>query len=91
VKNNGGVDGHEVVQLYLGYPESAGEPPKLLRGFARKFLKKGQSTSVKLALRVRDLTVWDVVLQAWVVPQGEFSVFVGASSRDVRLTAKFTV
>lgn len=32
VKNTGNRDGHEVVQLYLGFPESAGEPPKILRG-----------------------------------------------------------
>ena len=33
LKNNGGVAGAEVAQMYLGYPKSAGEPPKVLRGF----------------------------------------------------------
>lgn len=31
VSNVGDVDGHEVSQLYLSFPESAGEPPKILR------------------------------------------------------------
>ena len=29
VTNNGTVAGEEAAQLYLGYPESAGEPPKV--------------------------------------------------------------
>lgn len=33
VKNSGKLDGAEVVQAYISFPESAGEPPKLLRGF----------------------------------------------------------
>lgn len=32
VQNTGGCDGHEVSQVYLGFPVSAGEPPKVLRG-----------------------------------------------------------
>merc|ERR1711964_678695 len=31
VKNNGGVDGSEVAQLYLEFPKEAGEPPKQLK------------------------------------------------------------
>lgn len=33
IQNNGTRQGKEVVQLYLGFPASAGEPPKLLKGF----------------------------------------------------------
>lgn len=35
VKNSGVRAGAEVVQLYLGYPESAQEPPQLLKGFQK--------------------------------------------------------
>ncbi|KAH7098056.1 fibronectin type III-like domain-containing protein, partial [Auriculariales sp. MPI-PUGE-AT-0066] len=91
VKNTGKLDGHEVSQLYLSYPEGSGEPPKVLRGFARTSLRRGQSSTIKAQLRKRDLAVWDVVLQQWVVPAGEFTMSVGASSRDIHLTAKFTV
>lgn len=37
VGNTGPRDGHEVVQMYLGFPEGAGEPPKVLRGAHRLF------------------------------------------------------
>ena len=32
VANSGSVDGTEIPQLYLGFPEGAGEPPRVLRG-----------------------------------------------------------
>lgn len=35
IQNTGGVYGCEVPQLYLAFPESAGEPPKVLRDFNR--------------------------------------------------------
>lgn len=35
VQNTGDVYGCEIPQLYLAYPETAGEPPKVFRDFAR--------------------------------------------------------
>jgi beta-glucosidase len=35
VTNTGSVAGAEVVQLYLGYPAIASEPPQSLRGFQK--------------------------------------------------------
>lgn len=35
VQNVGEVNGCEVPQLYLEYPASAGEPPRVLRDFSR--------------------------------------------------------
>ena len=90
VKNTGSLPGHEVSQIYLGFPAAAGEPPKVLRGFKRTYLKNGASTKVTVELTRRDLSVWDVVKQDWVVPSGKFEVFVGASSRDVKLTGTFS-
>ena len=86
ITNSGGVAGAEAAQLYLGYPSSApSTPPKQLRGFTKLKLDKGASGKATFALRRRDLSYWDG--NAWVVPTG----YVGASSRDVRLTGKITV
>jgi len=90
VKNTGDVDGHEVSQVYLGFPAAAGEPPKVLRGFERTWIKEHSTESVTIELTLKDISFWDVVSQAWVVPTGQFSVFIGASSRDIRLTGHFT-
>ncbi|PHH64927.1 hypothetical protein CDD81_3784 [Ophiocordyceps australis] len=84
IANTGSVAGAEVAQLYLGIPNS---PPKQLRGFQKVLVEPQRSVPVRFALTRRDLSLWDVVQQQWVVQRGEYSVYVGASSRDVRLTS----
>jgi beta-glucosidase len=91
IQNAGAVSGSEVAQLYVGYPTSAGAPPRQLRGFAKLPLAGGASGTATFALRRRDLSVWDSKLQNWVVPSGAFNITVGASSRDLRLAASLTV
>jgi beta-glucosidase len=88
VRNAGARDGKEVAQLYVGYPPSAGEPPKLLRDFAVVHLAAGESAAVTLTLTPRDLMVWD---GAWASVSGPFSAFVGASNRDLRLQGEFSL
>ncbi|CAO3580615.1 unnamed protein product [Absidia cylindrospora] len=93
VQNTGDVDGAEVVQLYLSFPESAEEPPKVLRGFEKVFIKAGghHKESVKFELTKTELSIWDVTSQSWVIPSGQFEIHVGASSRDIRQSATFTL
>ncbi|KAK5994334.1 Beta-glucosidase cel3A [Cladobotryum mycophilum] len=88
VKNTGGKAGQEVAQLYLAIPNS---PPKQLRGFEKVDLLPNGSATLRFELTNRDLSVWDVVSQSWVIQEGEYKVFVGASSRDIRLTDKLQV
>jgi beta-glucosidase len=52
-------------------------------------LVAGASGTVTFDIRRKDLSYWDVGSQAWKVPAGTFNVFVGASSRDIRLTGTF--
>ena len=87
VTNNGTVTGAEVAQLYVGYPSSApATPPKQLRGFQKISLAPGKSGTVSFKVRRKDLSYWDVASQKWITPAGTFNVYVGASSRDIRLT-----
>ncbi|KAI0508883.1 glycoside hydrolase family 3 protein [Xylaria bambusicola] len=91
VANSGSVKGAEVAQLYVGYPASANAPPKQLRGFEKTAIAAGAKSTVSFELRRRDVSVWDATRQNWVIPAGEFTFYVGSSSRDVRQTAKLTV
>ncbi|KAL5114884.1 hypothetical protein ACEQ8H_007202 [Pleosporales sp. CAS-2024a] len=91
VANTGRVRAAEVAQLYIGYPSGAGEPPKQLRGFTKLMLEPGKTATASFHLRRRDLSLWDEATRKWTVPKGDFIVYVGASSRDVRLTGKITV
>ncbi|KAI1762237.1 glycoside hydrolase family 3 protein [Hypoxylon sp. FL1150] len=83
VANSGAADGAEVAMLYLRIPNS---PLKQLRGFQKIPLAVGESAQVSFELTRRDFSVWDVVAQGWVVQEGDYTVYVGASSRDIRLT-----
>ncbi|KAF4438677.1 beta-glucosidase G [Fusarium austroafricanum] len=91
--NTGKVDGATVPQLYVTFPEStpAGTPPKQLRGFEKVFLKAGEKKSVGFELMRRDLSYWDIISQKWVIPEGEFTIRVGFSSRDLKQEKKITV
>jgi beta-glucosidase len=92
ITNNGTVTGAEVAQLYIGLPSSApSSPPKQLRGFTKLNLTAGSSQTATFTLRKKDISYWDVGKQNWIVPSGQFTVYVGASSRDVRLTGSFTL
>ena len=88
--NNGTRAGAEVVQLYLSFPASAGEPPQQLKAFEKVHLAAGASATVTLPLTQRSFSIWSVEHHAWVTVSGEFGVAVGASSRDHRLTGSVT-
>ena len=91
IENTGALAGAEVAQLYLGFPEASGEPPRQLKSFTKVFLEPKQSTQVRFTLTKRDVSTWDESSRAWVASQGDFQVFVGASSRDVRLTTTWSL
>lgn len=88
ISNTGSVSAPEVAQLYLGIP---GAPAKQLRGFEKVPLEAGNSTIVNFELTRRDLSSWDIVQQSWVLQSGEYKVYVGASSRDIRLSGSLIV
>eukprot|EP01113_Clastostelium_recurvatum_P043054 TRINITY_DN705_c0_g2_i2.p1 TRINITY_DN705_c0_g2~~TRINITY_DN705_c0_g2_i2.p1 ORF type:complete len:1398 (+),score=355.49 TRINITY_DN705_c0_g2_i2:540-4196(+) len=91
VRNTGTRDGKEVAQLYIGYPASLGEPPKVLKGFEKQMIVVGASVVMTFPLTARELSWWDVVQQKWQLSAGTYTAFVGASSRDIRQTGTFYV
>jgi beta-glucosidase len=89
VKNSGAVAGAEVVQLYLSFPESAGEPPKQLRGFKKVSFNAGQTQTVTFNLGTRDVSIWDITLANWRAVAGTFTVSIGSSSADIKIKGTF--
>jgi beta-glucosidase len=94
VSNTGAVAGAAVPQLYVGFPTGnpalAGTPPRQLRGFEKVGLDAGESKTVSFELMRRDLSYWDVVSQEWLIPEGDFTLSVGFSSRDLKVTTNIT-
>ena len=91
IKNTGSLDGREVWQSYVSFPESAGEPPKILKRFGKLLLPAGSSANVSFELSSdnKDLAIWDVDKSAWQTVLGPFTVWVGPSSDDLPLHWKF--
>jgi beta-glucosidase len=89
ISNTGAVDGSEVVQAYIGFPKGNGEPPKVLRGFEKIVVKKGHKENVDISFSKTELSVWNSDSKKWVIPSGTFTLYIGASSGDIRQTATF--
>ncbi|KAK3081818.1 hypothetical protein LTS18_001826 [Coniosporium uncinatum] len=90
VENTGRVAAAEVAQLYVGELYD-GAPVKQLRGFGKKMLAVNESAVFAFPLTRRDLSQWDVVAQQWRMDESAVDVFVGASSRDLRLNGTVQV
>jgi beta-glucosidase len=96
VTNDGDRPGAEVVQLYIGDPDSeVHRPVRELRGFEKVWIDAGTSAAVEFSLQSRDFAYWDAAAElsgrrpgAWRREGGAFRIDVGSSSRDIRLTAE---
>ncbi len=92
VTNTGARDGAEIVQLYIGKEQSAVyRAPKELRGVEKVFLKAGQSKTVRFALCDRSFSYYNTKAADWAMEGGAYTMQIGASSRDIRLTADLDV
>jgi beta-glucosidase len=86
VRNTGQRDGQEVVQLYVKHVGSKVERPiEELKGFQRVALKAGETKTVQIPLRTKDLAYWDARKKQWVVEAEKVNLMVSASSADVKL------
>ncbi|HPF49970.1 MAG TPA: beta-glucosidase BglX [Draconibacterium sp.] len=90
LSNTGNYDGEEVVQLYIHDKVASITPPvRLLKGFQKIMLKKGETQKVEFTLSAQDLAFYHPDLSFYAEP-GEFTVFVGGDS-NASLSADFTL
>ncbi|HEV2241752.1 MAG TPA: glycoside hydrolase family 3 C-terminal domain-containing protein [Streptosporangiaceae bacterium] len=88
VRNTGSRAGREVVQAYLaGPPGDPSRPVRELAAFAIATAGPGEAAEVTLQVPARSFARWDEDSAGWLWPPGQFTVHVGRSSRDLRLTA----
>ena len=95
ISNTGHRAGVEVAQVYLGLPAAASSPPKKLVGWARVRLEPGEQKSIAVTLNPQSsehpLSYWNADTQRWEIANGDYTVHIGASSRDIRLTGHFHI
>jgi beta-glucosidase len=90
VRNIGSRAGADVVQVYVGFPVSAGEPPQQLKTFRKVFLRPGEEQTIQLELDAQAFRQWSAAEQKWVVAPGQYQLRVGDSSRSITWTTSMT-
>jgi hypothetical protein len=87
VTNAGSVYGAEVVQVYLGFPENLGEPPRRLVGFQKIWLNPGVSGNVTITIDPASsdypLSYWNTTTHSFAIEPGAYPIYVGNSSGAV--------
>ncbi len=91
VKNVGSRPGSDVVQVYVGEPAAAEEPPSQLKGFAKVSLQAGEQKHVTIPLPVKSLAWWNDRSHRWELSAGNYEFKIGESSRDFRLHARISL
>ena len=82
ITNTGNVAGEEIAQLYIGYKNSSTDRPvKDLKGFGKVSLESGETKTLSIHLKAKDLAYYNVNSKAWVVEKIEYITYVGPSSR----------
>jgi beta-glucosidase len=91
IKNTGDIKGDEVVQLYLNDEvSSVTRYEKMLRGFERVTLKPGEKRQISFTLKPSDFEMFDKNMNLVVEP-GKFNIYVGSSSKDIKLKQSFVL
>lgn len=86
------VAGAEVAQVYVTDDEcSVVRPVKELKGFEKVYLRPGETKTISVKLDQESFRFYDSFSHGFVVEPGSFTVSVGASSADIRLTATLVV
>ncbi|HTZ27214.1 MAG TPA: glycoside hydrolase family 3 C-terminal domain-containing protein, partial [Streptosporangiaceae bacterium] len=93
VRNTGSRAGREVVQAYLAAPppgegDDMARPPRELAAFASASVQPGAAADVAIRVPARAFARWDSGTGGWVWPAGRFTLHVGRSSQDLRLSTE---
>ncbi len=81
--NTGRRAGAEVAQIYVGLP-GEDRPVKELKAFRKIFLDAGQTKRISITLDRKNLMQYDA---GWKLPHGEYRLYIGPSSSDIRTVA----
>ena len=91
VENTGKMDGDEVVQAYITYPNIDRMPIKELKAFKRVTVNKGEKQSVDLSIPVTELQKWDLATHKWKIYPGTYKITFGDNSQDNKMSYTFVV
>jgi beta-glucosidase len=85
VRNTGQRAGEEIAQVYASLPDSAGEPPRRLVGWAKLSIAAGESCQATVHIDPKLLKVFDQETDSWKLIPGTYTLWAGSSSRNLPL------
>jgi beta-glucosidase len=91
IRNTGTRPGKEVVQVYLAEPlrsADRGRPRRVLVAFAAVRAEPDDPAQARLTIPARAFARYDESVADWIWPDGDYTVHVGRSSRDLPLSAR---
>ncbi len=78
--------GEEIVQLYVGFKNSAVDRPvKLLRAFDKINLQPGEKKTIPLQVSAQDLAWYNPQTKKWEIEVMDYELYVGGSSATAEL------
>ena len=91
IANVGKRNGAEIVQLYVKAPQGVFKPSKELKGFAKVYLKAGESKQVAITVNKDDLRYWNVKENRWALENGEYELQICSDCETVKLARSITL
>jgi beta-glucosidase len=84
ITNTGKLAGQETAELYIrDMIGSVTRPLKELKGFQKVFLQPGEAKTISFTIGTDDLKFYDINMKYTYEP-GDFKLFIGTSSQDVK-------
>ncbi len=92
ITNTGQADGSEVIQVYIGKPNSNVERAlKELKGFRKISLKKGQTKNVIIPVDIKQLAYYVEHTSGWKIEKGNYNIYIGTASDKIDKNIKINI
>lgn len=92
IKNVGTRAGAEIAQLYVGMKSDViFRPDRELKGFKKVHLQPGEEKEVTIKLDDKAFRYYNTKTNNWEVETGEYTILVGASIMDIRLSGNIHI
>ncbi|MFC4323963.1 glycoside hydrolase family 3 protein [Litchfieldia salsa] len=94
ISNTGSIGASEVIQFYVTNNTSeygSNVPKKQLVAFGKEYIPANETKTVTITVNPEDFAIWDVNRQEKIVETGNYTLMVGQSSADIKLSKSLTV
>ncbi|MCH1612121.1 MAG: glycoside hydrolase family 3 C-terminal domain-containing protein [Flavobacteriales bacterium] len=92
VKNTGGIEGKEVVQVYIGKKNSkVKRAKKELKGFKKVSVSSSQLIEVNININIKELAYYDEKSASWEIEKGNYIIYIGNGSRNISKEIEITI